>query len=384
MQPEDAYSYLLHRPPLKLVPVGPDFQADVPEWCGHDAKNVSMCSDFTAASTTSQASESNFKSSVEDEIKLVGRCVIPMPEIEPVSCNSEEVGSGRTDCFCEDPGSVRCVRQHIREARVNLRRTVGLETFLDLGFGGMGEIVAEKWSDEDEQLFHDVVFSNPASLGKNFWDRLAVIFPSRTSDEIVSYYFNVFMLRKRAEQNRCTPMDIDSDNDEWEGSEESDEDEDPYQSEIHEDDSYDRIEGVEKTVFDYHDKIDYCGFKGMKNVSETWPMTLLNNSSSESSPQPLEKTLEDERGAYDFQDDSCTIFDAVAVPQVNEVKVDDSKHWGSHEFVLEHCDAKVWDAGYLTCPRTKADFLPTYSMIEEVFGVEAWEHEAREDGKSLS
>lgn len=75
--------------------------------------------------------------------------------------------------------------------------------------------MAEKWSEEDQHLFQEVVFSNPSSAGKNFWDNLSAVYPSRTKKEIVSYYYNVFMLRRRAEQNRCDPLNIDSDDDEW-------------------------------------------------------------------------------------------------------------------------------------------------------------------------
>lgn len=38
---------------------------------------------------------------------------------------------------------------------------------------------------------------------------------SRTKHEIVSYYFNVFVLRRRATQNRSLILDIDSDDVEW-------------------------------------------------------------------------------------------------------------------------------------------------------------------------
>ena len=40
----------------------------------------------------------------------------------------------------------------------------------------------------------------------------------------------------------------------------------------------------------------------------------------------------------------------------------------SQGYVLEHCDAKVWDSGFVSCSKNKIDFLPTCNMIEEVFG----------------
>ncbi|KAM0063737.1 putative SANT/Myb domain-containing protein [Helianthus debilis subsp. tardiflorus] len=85
---------------------------------------------------------------------------------------------------------------------------------MDLGFGDMGEVVAEKWTEDNEQLFDEIVYSNHVSSGRNFWNHLAVEFPSRSNQEIVSYYFNVFMLRRRTEQNRLDPTSADSDDDE--------------------------------------------------------------------------------------------------------------------------------------------------------------------------
>ncbi|CBI15164.3 unnamed protein product, partial [Vitis vinifera] len=253
---DDYYLSLLDYPPRKSVPIGSDHQVDVPAW-----------------SQGLELSVGNI-----DEKRLIGTCVMPMPKSEPF-CNDAVVGNGRTDCSCHDRGSYRCVRQHIAEAREKLRGTLGEERFVKLGFHDMGEEVAEKWNEEEEQLFHEVVFSNPVSLGKNFWDNLSLVFPSRTTREIVSYYFNVFMLRKRAEQNRYDPENIDSDNDEWPETD------------------------------------DYCN-------------------------DEHEMTEEDE----------------------------DSAGNGDHWYALEPCDAKVWDAGYVTCSKTKVDLLSTCSMIEEVFG----------------
>lgn len=78
----------------------------------------------------------------------------------------------------------------------------------------MGESVSEKWTKEEEQTFQDLVNMNPISSNKKFWNYLSVAFPSRRKKELVSYYFNVFVLRRRAFQNRLDPDNIDSDDDE--------------------------------------------------------------------------------------------------------------------------------------------------------------------------
>ncbi|CAH1428299.1 unnamed protein product [Lactuca virosa] len=297
IQPVDTYSHLLHFPPLKQVPVGPQYQADIPEWHGFDPNNASKTS---------------------NENKFIGSCVIQMPDSAPPICN----GVGKSHCWCEDPGSVICVRLHIIEARENLRENIGHERFSELGFCNMGDMVACKWTEEDEQLFHEVVYSNPVSLGQNFWNHLADAFPSRTNGEIVSYYFNVFVLQRRAEQNRFDPMNADSDDDEWQGSSESSEE--------------DEVSN-ESPVFYYNEESEFI--------------------------HGYNQTLIDESG-----DNSCTSSES----QVSEV---------NHDFMLEPSDSREWDVGYFSFPRNKADFLPTGSMIEEVFGVESWKSD-NEEGSS--
>ncbi|KAJ1422301.1 SANT/Myb domain [Sesbania bispinosa] len=208
---EDIYTILLEHSPRKLVSVGVNHQADVPAW------DFLGSTSRPNASDTVSDSDLAYRDGDEAKTRLMGTCIIPMPQME-LSSDDDAVGKGRTDCSCEDMGSMRCVRQHIVKKEKNLKKPLGMINSLNWGFTDMGEQVAEKWSVEDEQLFHEVVFNNPASLDKNFWNYLSIAFPSLTKKEIVSYYFNVFMLRRRAEQNRNDLLNIDSDNDEWQGS----------------------------------------------------------------------------------------------------------------------------------------------------------------------
>ncbi|XP_074283662.1 uncharacterized protein LOC141608196 [Silene latifolia] len=194
---DDVYHCLIDNPPRKQVPIGPEHQADIPPW----------------GKTTSNGN-------------LNGTRIMLILERPSVIQGISKAGDDRIDCICPDPGSVRCVRVHIAEARDKLRRVLGEHAFTELGFNDMGEVVADKWENEEKQLFHKVVYTNPVSLGKNFWDALSAVFPSRTKMEIVSYYFNVFMPRKRAEQNRCDPTNIHSDNDKWQGSDDDDDGDD--------------------------------------------------------------------------------------------------------------------------------------------------------------
>ncbi|GJU54653.1 homeodomain-like protein [Tanacetum coccineum] len=166
-----------------------------------------------------------------------------------------------------------------------MKENIGRERFLALGFDNMGEVVSCKWTEEDEQLFHDVVYSNPASLGKNFWDHLEETFPSRTNQEIVSYYFNVFVLQRRAEQNIYDPTNADSDDDEWQGSDTDEEEEELCQNEI---EKYSL--SIKDSIFDTK--------------------------------------------VYDFQEESCTSF-AFQEPEISDVKVDFRKSWATHDFIFE-------------------------------------------------
>ncbi|XP_022774557.1 uncharacterized protein LOC111316735 isoform X2 [Durio zibethinus] len=210
---DEIYSSILS--PRKLVSIGPEHQADIPEWSQQDMKSSS---DGLDASDPQVAPKSSCASLMVDDDygkKIMGTCVIPMPDSEATAkFHSEDVGH-RIDCECLDKGSIRCIRQHVTEAREKLRDNLGSETFRELGFCDMGEEVAKRWTEEEELAFHSVVLSYPLSLGKNFWHHLPAVLPFHRKKDLVSYYFNVFMLRKRAEQNRVDPVNIDSDDDEW-------------------------------------------------------------------------------------------------------------------------------------------------------------------------
>ncbi|XP_022972613.1 uncharacterized protein LOC111471148 [Cucurbita maxima] len=381
---EEIYSLLLDHPPQKSVSIGPDHQAIVPPWRSRDVEAMPY------------VSESDSKSDLtvdEYEKRLIGTCVIPMPDVD------SEVGSGRAACSCEDGGSVGCVSAHIAVAREQLKSSIGPEKFMELGFSEMGMQVAQKWSEEEERLFYEVVFSNPVSLGKNFWGDLLDVFPSKSKMEIVSYYFNVFMLRRRAEQNRCDSLNIDSDNDEWQGNDDygdnepgmTEEDDDSViESPLHEvgpvfnhgreDDLQEYDEDITDERFDDNES------GGIGNC--------FNNCGS--SPALHDKIPCDERGGeHEVQDDSCTSSETCPATQELPAKMEHCDQWlGSFtgpsnsvglghgpSSVQDHCDAKVWDVGYLTCSKSEVDFLPTSCMIEEVFGDGSSNYKVR-DGKS--
>ncbi|XP_038725875.1 uncharacterized protein LOC120016941 [Tripterygium wilfordii] len=213
IQSDEILSSVIDHPPQ--ISIGPEHQAYVPEWRPQGWTSSSDKLDGSdPQGPVAQALDNDDDDDGSME-KLMGNCIIPMPELEASARCYPQDGETKSDCKCTDRGSIRCVGQHVMEARLKLRENLGSDIFGELGFCDMGDEVTKKWTVEEEERFHEVVLSNPESLGKNFWDHFSAVFPSRTKKDMVSYYFNVFMLRKRAEQNRFDPQNIDSDNDEW-------------------------------------------------------------------------------------------------------------------------------------------------------------------------
>ncbi|KAL8138495.1 hypothetical protein V2J09_004496 [Rumex salicifolius] len=174
----------------KRIPVGPCFQEDIPEWTGVPA---------------------------ESESKWLGTRIWPPKdkslvyalEDDPVHKTTRNHGTR------EFLGSIECIRTHVSRRRMKLRAELG-SVFNSWKFDKMGEDVSTSWTKKEEKKFNDVVRENPWSQGKRFWNEMSKILPTKTRQELVSYYFNVFLLRRRAQQNRHSLSNIDSDDDETE------------------------------------------------------------------------------------------------------------------------------------------------------------------------
>lgn len=370
--------------PRKLVSIGPDHQADIPVWEEPG----------TAVPSVAPLESLNLCQNADgiDPERMMGTCVIPMPNLgSPV----DEVGRGRTDCSCQDEGSLRCVRQHIIEAREKLIGKFGQKAFAELGFCDMGEVIASKWTEEEEQDFSEVIAAHPASLGKNFWDQLCVVFPSRSKKEIVSYYFNVFMLRRRGEQNRLDPLNVDSDNDEWHCSEDGDEDDDSVVESAQDEDQPLHREHLNEEV-ESGDDASCDNDMGDEVCAARFEYNRKPHYDSEACTGKSPGGFEDD---HDLQDDSCTSYECqlsrpdsypvvAAEKQSCGVESDHSKHFQNNYsglnvmnnlgYGMETCDAKVWDVGFLSSYKTNVDLLPTCNMIEEVFGDETWNNTGRD------
>ncbi|XP_072992212.1 uncharacterized protein [Typha latifolia] len=392
---EDISSPIFEYPPRKHVAIGPNHQAVVPVWKPRDLKNTSGGSDCCVAVPH-----------VNDE-DGIGNCVMQMPDSDSEASEVRTI-CNKIDCCCPDEGSIRCVRQHVMEARENVKRTLGEDKFEELGFCEMGENVALKWTEEEEQLFQEVVLSNPASLGKNFWDDLPDVFPIKNSKELVSYYFNVFMLRKRAGQNRTDPMNVDSDNDEWQ---ESDEGEFAATEEDEEDSVVESLtdrDGVTCNQYcvggDVHEEPerDDCNDYSIP-IEGKWESCCLLKEGSDMEAKPLpsvqltDKKLQAGVEDVDVQDESCTSFEGHCGGQ--DDKMQHGVTLGHEDLHMEyrndglsgitdnglfdgHYDPKTWDISFIH-RKGRDDFLSTCNVIDEVIGMGAWEN-THMDGHGIS
>ncbi|XP_022757397.1 AT-rich interactive domain-containing protein 1 isoform X2 [Durio zibethinus] len=170
------------------VPIGPYFQVEVPGWTG-------------------VASES--------DAKWLGTRVWPLEKKENrFLIERDRIGKGRQDsCGCHVQDSLECVKFHVAEKRLKVKRELG-SAFNQWKFDKMGEDVAFSWKEEEQKMFSSIVKSNPPSLEKCFWDEIYKYFPNKSREELVCYYYNVFLLQRRAYQNRITPSNINSDDEE--------------------------------------------------------------------------------------------------------------------------------------------------------------------------
>ncbi|XP_062216420.1 uncharacterized protein LOC133916661 isoform X2 [Phragmites australis] len=371
-------------PTRKPVPIGLNHQAELPE-CRPFGTKCSSIDDKVVVSAPSHISDGSTEEDESD--KWIRNCVMPMPDTDAFSSILKPVYC-KAGCDCVDEDSINCVRKHVREARETLKVSIGADTFKELGLYNMGEEVASRWTEEEKHLFQEVVSANPASLRRNFWDELPLAFPSKSSKELVSYYFNVFMLRKRAEQNRFDPMNADSDDDEWQVGgdgefaikERADEylptesltDQDdgacnrvPTEGNFYEDS--DEENELDNASGDKHD-----GVQGGGMLAEGLPVMSFMDHNQQTSKLDA-----------DAQDDSCTSFEAhqVGVEDGTPTDIAEDHHYrnncfggvAEHGFFGDHCDTKVWEIGF-TSGWEKDEFLSTNNVIEEVFGKGSWEN----------
>lgn len=166
------------------IPVGDGFQACVPEWTGEG---------------------------MESDPKWIGTQVWPPTDGNRFLPETNSVPRRKLDpCGCPVPGSVNCVRFHTAENRMKVKLEVG-KAFFYWGFHEMGEEVSLHWTKKEEKRFKSIMISDPPSKNESFWIQFPDCFRKKTRKDLVSYFWNVFMIRRRSYQNRVTPRNVDSD-----------------------------------------------------------------------------------------------------------------------------------------------------------------------------
>lgn len=112
--------------PRKDVPIGPEHQADIPEWRPRVSEFIPGASGSCEVMACSSVSTSEFvpRDGDSESDKWVRHCVVPLS-----TSPFDGIGENKVDCECSDEGSDRCVRQHILEARESLKMSLGQDKF---------------------------------------------------------------------------------------------------------------------------------------------------------------------------------------------------------------------------------------------------------------
>ncbi|KAJ3692887.1 hypothetical protein LUZ60_011982 [Juncus effusus] len=175
------------------IPVGPNNQAIIPDCI----KNQSY-------------------QDLDPSLNYLGTHICPLDNSSQFSnISSQKDKIGRNNCQCLVSGSIDCMRFHITENKLVLKRELG-PAFYKMGFHKMGDEISLSWKEEEEVKFKFVIRENSPNDGFNYWDPLRKNFKCKGWRGLVNYYFNVFLVRRRAYQNRMIPDKIDSDDDEVE------------------------------------------------------------------------------------------------------------------------------------------------------------------------
>lgn len=172
-----------------VIPIGPNFQAEVPNWEG--PTNIRH-------------------QNSDDDLKWLGIQLWPMNDIS--KNNTKGIGEGtHGSCSCEFPTSIDCVKLHISEARELLKLEIGT-TFSSWKFDEMGEDVSKSWTMEEQEKFESLVKLNQLLNGTNLWKLALEHFPYKSMKCMINYYHNVYIPRRLSMETRSCYDVVDSDN----------------------------------------------------------------------------------------------------------------------------------------------------------------------------
>ncbi|WOL14963.1 hypothetical protein Cni_G23744 [Canna indica] len=190
----------------KRIGLGPIFQADVPDWtCAPSETDLSIYKEDP------------------DTLRWLGLKIWPAEESNDMKVSKDVIGEGRLNCCdCFSPGSIVCIRSHVSEARLKLKVDLG-QAFFHWGFDDMGEEVSKLWTNEEQIRFDALKRLDNESGYRTFWQTAPTYFSSKRRRDLISYYFNVFLLRRISNQSILTPEYINSDEDDHDEDDENNE-----------------------------------------------------------------------------------------------------------------------------------------------------------------
>jgi len=206
-----------------VIPVGPRFQVDVPDWANSPNKGTPVVAADNALRASIPSKEEmvcKYKKEESDTSKWLGTLVWPTDDnLENKEVNEALVGKGRNEhCSCRSPGSFECVKRHIKEESMKLKSE--LETAFNVWkFDEMGGEVSQLWNTKDQKKFRSLV-KTCLSKGKSFMKPALASFPSKNWQSIVNYYFNVHIPRRIRSNSRTINTDDEEEEDEEEEEEE--------------------------------------------------------------------------------------------------------------------------------------------------------------------
>ncbi|KAJ3703382.1 hypothetical protein LUZ61_007087 [Rhynchospora tenuis] len=184
----------------KRIGVGDLFQADVPDWSGPPSDEY----------------RSNYRND-PDTARWLGTRLWPQ---KPVTKHRKKLPQHVNDkpmpnyCRCITPGAIACVSYHVSVARNQLKFELS-QAFSALGLDLMGEEVEKVFTREQQMLFYSLERGIiPLSGPKGFWSTASKHLNTVVRRHLVSYFFNVYLLRRVGNQSRMGPASgIDSDED---------------------------------------------------------------------------------------------------------------------------------------------------------------------------
>nr|XP_043611445.1 AT-rich interactive domain-containing protein 2-like [Erigeron canadensis] len=188
----DRFNYINDDKLQLAIPIGPRFQADVPDWRGPPHKNY-PCGSLIKS----------------DSSKWLGTVIWSTKNSTPVS-EGDVIGKGRpASCNCATPGSILCVKHHISKKSANLLNNLG-PAFQKWRFDQMGETIGKLWKQPEQQRLTNLI-RKCALSGDEFLKPALECFPRKSKKDIVSYYFNVHIPRRMSIRTRsgCTKVDTD-------------------------------------------------------------------------------------------------------------------------------------------------------------------------------